>query len=105
MNAGSLVIGHITSYDRQIVLKGGCCDNEIRLREGVPELAAFFDKKAPSQHDVFGDFQHARFKHRANFVDEPVVQLGTASGIRKAFDPKADFGERDGTDEKNVHGL
>jgi len=32
--------------------------NQIRLREGVPDLPSLFDEKSSLEHDVFGNLQN-----------------------------------------------
>src|ERR1017187_1366492 len=87
------------------MLYGGCRDDEVRLREGVSNLAAFFDQQPPPEHYVFGNRKNPAIEHRPHLVSQPVVQFGPAIGFGYEFNPKANFGKSDGTDVQALNGA
>jgi hypothetical protein len=68
-------------------------DDEVRLRESVADLAAIFDQKAPFEHDVLGDREHALLEHGPHLVRKPRVEFGATVGIGDQFNAKTDFGK------------
>ena len=61
-------------------------NDQIRLREGMTDLATIFDQKPPLEHHILGDIEHAILEHWAHFMRKPIVQLGAAVGV---IDPAA----------------
>ena len=87
------------------MLYGGCRDDEVGLRKGVSDFAAFFDQQAPPEHDVFSNRKNSVLEHWPNLVDQPVVQFGAAAGFGYEFNPKANFGKSDGADIQALKGA
>ncbi len=85
-------IRDIAGDDRQAVVEGGCRDDEVGLREGVPGPAAVFDYQTPSKHDIFGDCEDSLLEYRSHFMSEPVIQRGAPAGVGYDFDAEAEFG-------------
>ena len=84
-------IASITRNNRKSVMNGSCGDNQIWLRESMAALPAFLDQESPLEHDVFGDLENPMVEHRADFVCEPVIQLGAAIGFVNKLNAEANL--------------
>ena len=99
------VVRGIARDDDQVMVQGGCGDNEVGLGEGVASLAAFLDQETPFKHDILGDRQDALLEHRPHLVREPTVQLGAAVGVGNELDAEPEFGEGHRADKKAIEWL
>ncbi len=98
-------IANVAGHQRKPMVQSRRGDNQIGLRESMSGLASFFDKQPPLEHHVLADRQHATVEHRAHLAGKPVIQFGSPPGVRNQFDPKPEFGKRDGADEQKIEGL
>jgi len=80
---GRRVVPRFARHDGQSVLQGRCCDDQIRLRIGMTKSAAFLYEQTPFEHHIFADGQYTLFKHRADFVHQPVVEFGAPVRVGK----------------------
>ena len=89
----------VASHDRQAVVEGGCRNDELGLRKGVPGLAPLLDEQAPLEHDILGNLEYALAEHRPHLVRQPTIELGAADRIDDHFDAVTDLGECHRADE------
>ncbi len=75
-------------------------DDQVRLREGAPGLAALLDHQPPLEHHVLADRQHAVAEHRPQLQLQPVVELGALVDVGHQLDAETDLREGDGADEQ-----
>src|SRR3954471_19343667 len=104
-DASLLVVAVIARYDGQSVMQGSRGNDEVWLRECVPDLSAVFDQKTPFEHDVLCDGEDALREHRPHFVGEPVVELGASGYAGDGLDAEPDFGKGDGADKEVLERL
>src|SRR3970282_981589 len=87
------------------MVKSGCGNDQVGLREGVVRPCGFLDKEAPLEHHVLGNGKDPLSEHRAYLVVQPGTEVGTANGIADHFNAVSDFSERHRADEQLVQRL
>ena len=104
-NAHLIESAAVACDKREAMLDGGGSNDQIGLREGVPDLAAFLNQQAPFQHDILGDRKNATVEHGPDDLVEPAVDSNPSSRLIDQLDSKSQFGKRHDADISSSSGL